>query len=233
MCVVALAYHAHPRWQVVLAGNRDEYHARAALPLARWDDAPGVIAGRDIVSGGSWLGVSEAGHLAVVTNVRGELGPDPALASRGALVSTLLRGAGAPVGVALNGFNAFNLLTVSQGGATLLTNRPEPKVSPLYPGYHAISNGELTEPWPRKDALQSALQRWVESNIAEPDDLFNLLRDERSSDGGAPLFIRDTDYGTRCSTVGLIDAAGQGLIIERRFAAGGAATGESRFNFRF
>ena len=84
MCVVAIALDAHPRWRLVVAGNRDEFHARASAPLARWGDAPHVIGGRDLVSGGGWIGVSEEGRFAVVTNVagypRGEGAP-----SRGAI----------------------------------------------------------------------------------------------------------------------------------------------------
>ncbi len=90
MCVVAVAIDAHPRWRLVVAGNRDEYHARASAPLARWDEVSGIIAGRDLVSGGSWMGVSEAGRFAVVTNIRDADGPDPAKLSRGALVADWL-----------------------------------------------------------------------------------------------------------------------------------------------
>ena len=71
MCVLALAFRSHPGWPLVLAGNRDELHARPAAPLAHWQDAPEVLGGRDLEGGGTWLGVAEAGRLAVVTNLRG------------------------------------------------------------------------------------------------------------------------------------------------------------------
>ncbi|MGL5837286.1 MAG: NRDE family protein, partial [Sphingorhabdus sp.] len=86
MCVVAFAIDYDPRWRFVLAGNRDEFHARQAEPLDRWKSASHVIAGRDKQAGGSWLGVSEQGRLAVVTNIRMIKRSDPAKASRGALV---------------------------------------------------------------------------------------------------------------------------------------------------
>src|ERR1700754_2725628 len=95
MCILAFAWQAHPRWHLVLAGNRDERHDRPAAPLARWEAPADLIAGRDLKSGGTWLGVSEKGRLAVVTNLRGHGGPDPAKVSRGALVADLLAGEGA------------------------------------------------------------------------------------------------------------------------------------------
>ena len=77
MCLIAFAWNVHPRWRLVLAGNRDEFHARPSAALARWADAP-VIAGRDLEAGGTWLGASPGGRCAVVTNVR-----DPRLVQTG------------------------------------------------------------------------------------------------------------------------------------------------------
>ena len=99
MCVVALALAADPRWPLVVVGNRDEFHARPAAPLARWDDAPHILAGRDLMSGGGWIGVSEEGRFAVLTNVAGHpRGPNAP--TRGALVADYLgvseHDAGAP-----------------------------------------------------------------------------------------------------------------------------------------
>jgi uncharacterized protein with NRDE domain len=93
MCVVAIALNAHPRWQLVLAGNRDEFHARPSAPLARWKGKDShILGGRDLQSGGTWLGVSEQGRLAVVTNIRTGHPPDSEKASRGALVADFLSG---------------------------------------------------------------------------------------------------------------------------------------------
>ena len=91
MCVVAFAWNLHPRWRLLLAGNRDEFHARATAPLARWDDDSGIIAGRDLEAGGTWLGVDVRGRCALVTNVRDlRLGQEGL--SRGLLASDYLRG---------------------------------------------------------------------------------------------------------------------------------------------
>src|SRR6476620_11021966 len=108
MCVAAFAWRAHPRWPLVVLANRDELHAREAAPLAAWDDGSGIIAGRDLRSGGTWLGLSEAGRLALVTNLRGYGLADPDKASRGGLVTGLLTGALEPQSVDLTPYNPFN-----------------------------------------------------------------------------------------------------------------------------
>src|SRR5438093_10047665 len=120
MCILALAWQAHPRWHLVVAGNRDELHARPSAPLARWDQPEHVIAGRDLKSGGTWLGVSEQGRMAVVTNLRGYGNPEPDRASRGALVTDVLSGDGRyadPSGAKLSDFNPFNLILVDRAQA--------------------------------------------------------------------------------------------------------------------
>src|ERR1019366_3936015 len=94
MCVLALAWGAHPGWRLVMAGNRDEMQERPAQPLRRWDEPDHVLAGKDLQSGGTWLGVSEQGRFAVVTNLRG-FGPAKAgRPSRGILLRDLLSGEG-------------------------------------------------------------------------------------------------------------------------------------------
>ena len=91
MCVVAFAWQLHPRWRLVLAGNRDEFHARPTAALAAWPES-GVIAGRDLQSGGTWVGLDGRGRVAVVTNVRDGLRPPHAGPSRGALPVRFLAG---------------------------------------------------------------------------------------------------------------------------------------------
>jgi uncharacterized protein with NRDE domain len=129
MCVLALAFDEHPRWRLVLAGNRDELHARPSAPLHRWDGPGRVLAGQDLSGGGTWLGVSEDGRLAVVTNLRGFGPPAPDRPSRGRLLSDLLAGDGdyaAPSDGQLERFNPFNLFALTDGRLMFWTNRPAP-----------------------------------------------------------------------------------------------------------
>lgn len=232
MCVVALAHLAHPRWKLVVAGNRDELHARPSAPLARWNDAPEIIAGRDLVSGGGWIGVSDAGRFAVVTNVAGNP-PDPAKRSRGALVADYLRNGVRPVDPST--FNPFNLFTIGHGAGMLHSNRPQSMARALTPGIHSLSNGEADAPWARRDALESAFAGWLERDNPDVEGLFAMLADESPTHdpGHPPVFIRAPIYGTRACTVVTVDMDGTGEIIERGFGADGIPLGEARAAFRW
>lgn len=247
MCIVALALAAHPRWQLVLAGNRDELHARPAAPLARWDAPAGLIAGRDLQSGGTWLGVSDAGRMVVVTNRRGFGTPAPGRPSRGLLAADLLAGAD-PQAAPLADYNPFSLFVADGVRARFVSNRPEPVVSALASGVYGLSNGALDEPWPKTLQLKSRLLDWMVGGAEDPRDLFAALRIDTLPAFGvaaaapsdapleapqSPIFIRDAVYGTRCSTVVAIDMAGGGIIVERRFAADGAPAGETAIEFRW
>jgi uncharacterized protein with NRDE domain len=219
MCVVAIAFDAHPEYRLVLAANRDEYHKRPSAPLARWPGAEDhIIAGRDLQSGGTWLGVSEQGRVAVVTNIRTGMLPDPDKASRGALVADYLRNGSLPALDQMDRFNAVSLLAFGPDGATLCANRPEPMMEPLAPGIHGLSNGEPHASWPRKERLMQAFAECLESEGDFPETLLTLLSSQSIDDS---IFIKDEVYGTRCSTVVLVGREGTGMIMERSFGIDG------------
>jgi len=249
MCVLAFAWKAHPRWQLLVAGNRDELHARPAAPLDRWAASDHLLAGRDLLSGGTWLGVSERGRFAVVTNLRGFGSPVAGLASRGALVTDYLAGQGDhadPLTADLSMFNPVNLIVADGSGAHFLSNRPETLRSVLASGLYGLSNGQLDEPWPKTMRLKSRLLDWITGTATDPELLFDGLHEEVLPDVGldphipsdiaqeplhSPIFIRNPVYGTRCSTVVAIDAEGHGVMMERRFAANGEETGRTTLPF--
>lgn len=249
MCVLAFAWCAHPRWRLIVAGNRDELHARPAQALARWDRPDHLLAGRDLQSGGTWLGVSERGRFAVVTNLRGHGAPEPDRASRGALVTDLLSGEGRyadPCEAELSDFNPFNLILADRERAHFLSNRPATVRSLLAPGIYGLSNGALDEPWPKTMQLKAMLLEWIVGSAEHPELLLDALREERLPDVGihmagpsdvpqeaalSPIFIRQPVYGTRCSTVVAIDDRGQGVIVERSYTPAGAAAGETALSF--
>ncbi|CAN5397314.1 NRDE family protein [soil metagenome] len=242
MCVLSLAWRTHPRWRLVMAGNRDELHSRPAAPLARWDGPGGVIAGRDLLSGGTWAGVSEQGRFAVVTNLGGYGPPDPARQSRGALLKDQLSGEGRYAEATeadLGDFNPFNLITAQGDEALFWSNRPKPVRRTLTPGLYGLSNGALDEPWPKTQRLKTILDDWLSGPAVRPQDLLDGLQEDRLIDTPTPepgaafqaIFIRNPLYGTRCGTVVAIDEDGRGLIAERRFDAEGAVTGETVLDF--
>ena len=245
MCIAAVALNSHPRWALVVAANRDEYHAREAAPLAAWNDGSGITAGRDLVGGGTWLGLHEAGRLVLVTNFRVEGYPKPGRPSRGGLVTGLLQGDD-PQGIDLTPYNPFNLLIAEMNGhATLLCNYPEAHRTNLPFGVLGLSNGAFTPAWPKTKRLCTNLKGWIEAGNDDPAPLFSALRDESPHDspgdglglGPEPrlsgVFIHDATYGTRCSTVVAVDHSGYGRIIERRFDADGAVSGETALDFHW
>ncbi len=230
MCVVALAHLVHPDWPLILIGNRDEFHARPASSLAEWSDGSGIIAGRDLQAGGTWLGAHQpSGRVVVVTNVRGAA-PDPTKESRGALVVDMLRGDGRfadPAASDLDRFNAFNLFAVGGGGARLLTNRPGPLIASLAPGVHALANEPVDQPCARAERLRMALETVVGTGT-DPETLLDTLMAEDDP----ALFLRGDIYGTRASTLVAVSAEGDVRMIERRYEKGGRPAGTTALIFR-
>lgn len=242
MCVLALVWKNHPRWPLVLIGNRDELHARPAAPLDRWSDRPHIIAGRDLEAGGTWLGVSDQARLAVVTNVANPDGPVPGKVSRGGLITDLLEGSGRyaePLASDLNDFNPFNAIAVRRDAAMLLTNRPAPLTRALAPGLYGLSNSHYSENWPKTDRIKAILEMWFEKDNDDVSALLDSLRADDSPQveprraARSPIFICNPVYGTRCSTVVAINENGDGLIVERRYNADGSASGETRMDFHW
>ncbi len=230
MCVAAIAWQADPRWKLVVIGNRDEYHARPAAPLARWPDSS-VLAGRDLQAGGTWLGVS-AGRFGLVTNLRVPGYPKPELASRGKLITDWLEGR-APDGI--EAMNPFNLWLAGRDALRFVSNYPDSHAVELEPGIHGLSNGARGDRWFKTARLEEALALWL-AGEQEPDALFDPLRDETPESGDpedafSSVFIRNQTYGTRCSTVVLVDHSGQGKIRERRYDPGGDCVGETALDF--
>jgi uncharacterized protein with NRDE domain len=239
MCVAALAWDAHPDWLLVCAGNRDEFHERPSAPLARWTDGSGILAGMDLSGGGTWLGVTETGRFALVTNYRVPEGPQPGRPSRGRLVTDLLTGTEPDDMAAMN---PFNLVLVEDGNAWFVTNHPQLERRRLAPGIHGLSNGGFDVPWPKTVQVEKALGKWLTEGTGDCLPLLDSLRDEtpaidpaRPGHGPeprfAPVFIRDDTYGTRCSTVVAISRSGHGTIVERSFSPEGMVTGECMMSF--
>ena len=153
MCLVLIAYRAHPRYPLVLAANRDEFHARPAKALHWWKDGVRMLAGRDLQAGGSWLGLDGAGRIALVTNYRDPSMPRPEGTSRGSLIGEFLGGAVSASGFAsatasrAARFSGFNLLAMDHEGLGL---RHEPSRTR---GTHAAARYL----WPQQPAARHAL----------------------------------------------------------------------------
>ncbi|HSA89694.1 MAG TPA: NRDE family protein [Burkholderiales bacterium] len=215
MCLILLAWRARPDYPLIVAANRDEFHARAAAPAAFWDDRPEILAGRDLEARGTWMGVSRSGRFAAVTNYRGAREPRAA-ESRGALVSRFLtdtRDPGSYVrALKSESYSGFNLLACDGEELWWVSNR-DGAPRRLDPGIYGLGNALLdsADVEPAKLAFSEAIEP-----APAVETLFEALARRR---------IVNSQYGTRCSTVLLKDERTR--YAERVFAADGAE-GETR-----
>jgi len=249
MCLLVFAWQSHPRYALILAGNRDEFHQRPAAPADWWQAEPAVLAGKDLAAGGTWLGVSRGGRSAVVTNYREAPTAEPAQRSRGELVPGFLRSTASPqdwsATVEGQRFGGFNLVLFDAGGGHYLSNRGQ-RNTLIEPGVHGLSNHRLDTPWPKLVAARDRFARAIEADPVDVAHLFEILSDRRQAgeatlpDTGVPeewerllsaAFIVHPAYGTRASTVLTIENDGHVYFEERRFDASGQAAGSSRFEF--
>ncbi len=254
MCLIAVAWRTHPRYELALIANRDELHARPAAPAGFDPAAPDVYGGRDLQAGGGWLMVSTRGRLAAVTNVRAGFAADAAPRSRGALVRDFARGeaTAAEYREALRAtameHGRFNLLVWDGAELGFAGNHPDFDSRPVEAGMHAMSNGAFDAPWPKSGRATRALATWLDSPAADaPPDASTLAPlldaladtapapDEALPDTGigieweralSPPFVSSERYGTRCSSVVLI-GADRIVFAERRFGPNAQPLGES------
>ena len=255
MCLIAFAWHAHPRWPLVMIANRDEFHARPTAAADFLADAPDVFGGIDLRAGGSWLLVSKRRRLAAITNVRVGLSPETAPRSRGELVKAFATSDAsaaefiATIAPHAQEYGRFNLLLWDGASLHSVGNYPDFRAEEVAPGLHALSNANLDEDWPKARRVKHALSAWMsghtESSGIRPDTdpLFAALADTALAtdaelpDTGvglelerrlSPPFVLGDTYGTRCSTVVLASSAGMEMS-ERRFGVNQAFLGSGGF----
>ena len=268
MCLLVLAWQAHARYRLVVAANRDEFHARAAAPLAKWPPPAELLAGRDLRSQGTWLGIDRERRFGVVTNFR-ELQPArPQAPSRGELVPNYL---GARLGdspaepareiapgaadflAALEPraalYSGFNLLLSDADSLWYASNRTTPFARELRPGVYGLANESLDTPWPKLQRVRSGFEAWLgQGTSADAEGLFALLADRtpaqdspQAHTGALPSewaralsapFVLNPEYGTRCSTVLLLEGDGRLQLAERRFDPDGRLTGQTDFRLQ-
>lgn len=252
MCLILLAHEPNPGYRLVLAANRDEFYERPTAPAAFWDDAPDVLAGRDLRSGGTWMGVTRGGRVAAVTNFRGPGERREGAPSRGHLVSAFLENSESPAGYLetlrhhARNYDGFNLLVGDTEGLWWYSNRGE-EPRELVPGVYGLSNHLLDTPWPKVERGKRALRRLLAGREeVAPERVFPILADRTPAtdrelpDTGlgtelerllsAP-FIRAQEYGTRSSTVLLVERTGNVTFVERRFRPDSEDWDETRYRF--
>jgi uncharacterized protein with NRDE domain len=253
MCLIVFAYDCHPEYRLILGANRDEYRDRPADAACFWPDVPHLLAGRDRKAGGTWLGISTDGKLAAITNYR-----DPSQQiidppSRGGLVASFLKDHSLTPEQfrhVLNRdgqrYDGFNLLYGTVEDLHYFTNRGGSS-APVTAGLHGISNHLLDTRWPKLTVARSRLKELLQFNRIDPEQIFEALSDTTPfafrvlPDTGigpererllSPIFITDEAYGTRSTTVLLVDRDGGVSLIERTFEHPQTVLSTQRFSFR-
>jgi len=238
MCLILLSYKMHPDYRLILAANRDEFYNRPTAPLDYWADHPDVLAGRDLKGNGTWLGVTRSGCIAAITNYREPAAHMQNAPSRGILISDFLCGNASPerylkaVSKMSRAYNGFNLIVGDRSGLYYYSNRAT-RIRQLQPGLYGISNHLIDSAWPKiaraKDLLQGQLSGREKINIENIWEILSdnsLPPDDELPDTGvglhwerilSPLFISSADYGTRSSSIVLLDKSGRVSIRERTF----------------
>lgn len=241
MCLITFAYRSHPDFSLILVANRDEFYARPTLSAHAWDDHPGVFAGRDLEEGGTWLGVTEGGKMAAVTNYRDGLKYRNSLQSRGHLTRDFLTSDLSAGDYMLDlstrsaNYGGFNLLC-GDGDAMFYQSNAGGGMRKLEPGVYGLSNAHLDTSWPKVEKARAGMQRVLQSGQPDIASVSALLQDPEPADDdelpdtGVGLewerllssqFIRKEGYGTRCTTVVLQATNGETVFHEQNFSETG------------
>jgi uncharacterized protein with NRDE domain len=245
MCLIALAWRTHPAYRLIVAANRDEYFGRASAPAGFWDDHRGVLAGRDLEAGGTWLGITLERRFAALTNYRNPADRKAGVPSRGALVSDFLTGKSAPseyvkaVAREAMSYNGFSLLVGDADSLWFVSNRGDGPLR-VEPGVHGLSNHLLDTPWPKVEKAKARLAQQLDKPF-DAGAAFELLSDtghapsaELPSTGvsleleerlSAIRILASGGYGTRCSTVLCFASDGRVEFHERRYREDGGTDG--------
>lgn len=251
MCLILLSNDVHPDYRLILAANRDEFYDRPTAPACFWQEPPTVLAGRDLLGGGSWLGVTRTGKIAALSNYREPRAHRHNAPSRGKLVSDYLQGELPPADYLAKlqeqaaVYNGFNLIVGDGGVLSYFSNR-QGAAQQLSAGIYGLSNHLLDTPWPKVVRGKGALAKLLADGGA-PEAIFSLLGDRTVApdqllpDTGVGLeleralsaiFIVTPKYGTRASTLVFIDRQNNLTFLERSFGPGGQAGETVRFRFR-
>ena len=247
MCLILFSYELHPDYRLILAANRDEFYSRPTASLDYWLDHPAVLAGRDLKGNGTWLGVTRSGRLAAITNYRESAAHMQDAPSRGILIRDFLTENSSPerylktVSKKSEAYNGFNLIAGDPSGLYYYSNRAG-RVRQLQPGLYGISNHLIDTAWPKiqrgKGLLKDQLSGREKIDIEKIWQVLadrSLPADEQLPDTGvglqwerilAPLFISSPEYGTRSSSIVLMEYSGRTTFMERTFPDGANNPGD-------
>lgn len=235
MCLIFLAIDNHPEYKLVIAANRDEFYNRKTAPAHFWEDHPEVLGGRDLEAGGTWLGINKIGRISMVTNYRDLKNIKPGAPSRGHLVSDYLLENESPERYMRNVeekrsvYNGFNLIAGTLDQFFYYSNY-QGKVRKIDAGLHGLSNHLLNTSWPKVRVGMEKMTDLLKTTALNPDHILDVMfndaiaPDEELPDTGiglekerllSSMFIKSPGYGTRSSTVVMVDRSNNLLFKER------------------
>lgn len=237
MCLILFAYKYHPKYKIIIGANRDEFYNRPTTKAHFWKNYPDILAGQDLVAKGTWMGVSRNGKLSLITNYRDIKNIKPNAPSRGHIVSDYLKKDVSPkdyleqVDSIGHVYNGFNLILGNQDDLWYYSNQKR-KIYRLGSGLYGLSNALLDTTWPKVEKGKQKLEVIIAENNISAEAIFDALFDDQTAaDRDLPktgldyerekalssMLIKTSDYGTRCSTVLLIDNENNLTFIERTF----------------
>jgi len=221
MCLILFSFDPHSERPLTILANRDEFYGRNANQAGFWSDKPEILAGRDLVAGGTWLGINTSGRFAAVTNFREPSRFIPDARSRGELPTDFLSSSESileylsRVQEHSTEYNGFNLLVYDSQEMGYYSNRSGERPRTLETGVYGLSNGLLDTPWPKVTKGKQALSSAITAGVTEEQLLDILADDHVAADADLPdtgvgiekermlsaLCIVSPEYGTRCSTL--------------------------------
>lgn len=253
MCLIAFSYKNHIKYELVFLANRDEFYERPTRAAGFWDEYPELLAGKDLKAGGTWMGINKSGEFSALTNYRDMDMRKEDPPSRGHLVLNFLTSSDEPeqylkkVDSEAHRFDGFNLIVGNLDDLSYYTNKTN-NIQRLNPGVHGLSNHLLDTPWPKVTRAKQELAGQLQFDTIDEQALFDILKndipapDPELPDTGipreleravSPIFIKTDRYGTRCSTILLVDKNGEVIFEERRYKPGTTQVDETnRYEFR-
>jgi len=251
VCLILVGWKAHRDFPLVVAANRDEFHARPTAGAAFWDDTPAILAGRDMECMGTWLGVTRSGKFAAVSNYRDATDTSTGSRSRGLLASSYLgNGDRAPAFVAQiaanrDAYRGFNFLAADRDELWWVSNRASGPQR-LAPGIYGVSNHLLDTPWAKvvrgkrrleqvldsAPAMEPLLDLLADTSVAADDELPETGVGQERERSLSALRVVSPAYGTRCSTALMVGHDGWVHFAERSYGAQGEERDTLRYEFR-
>jgi uncharacterized protein with NRDE domain len=225
MCLIFFSLKQHPTYKLIIAANRDEFYNRQTAAADFWEDYPNIVGGRDLEANGTWMGMTKSGKISMLTNYRDPQNINPKAPSRGHLVSDYLEQDVSPevylkkIEPKAVVYNGFNLLVGNPEEFCYLSNY-KTGIDKITSGLHGLSNHLLETPWPKVRNGKLKLELLLKTKSITSQLLFEFLYDgERAEDDQLPdtgiglereralssMFIKSPGYGSRCSTVILVD----------------------------